>query len=70
MGNLEQGLEHENPTETGELTKEHLGEQEVEQEGEVVVVGRKGGERERFIEMEERVMIFSSINYAMGSAKN
>lgn len=55
---------HETPTETGELTKEHLGEQVVAEEEEeeqvvvVVVLGRKEEVRERFIEREERVMIF------------
>lgn len=48
---------HETPSETGELTKEHLGEQVVAEEEEqvlmMVVLGSKGGDRERFIEREE-----------------
>lgn len=56
---------HEAPRETGELTKEHLGEQVVAEEEQVfvVVLGRKGGEvGERFIEREEeRFILFISL---------
>lgn len=60
MGNLRW---HERPNETGEWTKEHLGEQVVAAEEEeqvlmmTVVLGSKRGDTERFIE--ERVMAFS-----------